>query len=417
MTTTASPTKRRVSLFGADERIVLDLGSRVVRIGLSGDAEPRVLMDATALAEQVLQRPIACLWDLDYQRTESTSLMQRRQADLVMGLTRILRVMYQDYLLTDPKLHRVLIVKSPIGIDAVQQALCHVLLENIRVPSVSFINTHVLCTLAAGRTAALVVDVGYLETCVMPVFDGRPLTHLITTTPRAGRFLSEKLTLLLRAYAKLSAAGETLLTPSHVEKIKTQTLFVGEPCDAPTFSTVTPWDTHAFAKAYSTHSTASAWTFTTHDGAVHVPGWIRERACEVLWEHGDEDEMSIAECIVHVIRRLPMDLRRPLVSSIILAGGTSMLPHFRERCEKAVQKALPSALSPQILNGTHTWVANNVLAWTGGSMAGHYQADGTQILSRDGRAANRSTSFAAHDRDTLGREMGHLKTPKDIHLA
>ena len=65
------------------------------------------------------------------------------------------------YLLSDAKTYRVLLVHSPLCLDAVQHALCEVLLTNMHVPSVSFVDSHVLCTLAVGRTSALVVDVGH----------------------------------------------------------------------------------------------------------------------------------------------------------------------------------------------------------------------------------------------------------------
>lgn len=44
-------------------------------------------------------------------------------------------------------------------------------------------------------------------------------------------------------------------------------------------------------------------------GWIQIPGWIRERAAEVLFEDGDEDELSlpdlVLECIL-AVRSLPV---------------------------------------------------------------------------------------------------------------
>ena len=53
----------RPSLLGTDERIVIDLGSRICRAGFSGDAEPRVMLDALAFCARIWGEPKAdALW-------------------------------------------------------------------------------------------------------------------------------------------------------------------------------------------------------------------------------------------------------------------------------------------------------------------------------------------------------------------
>jgi actin-related protein len=64
-----------------------------------------------------------------------------------------------------------------------------------------------------------------------------------------------------------------------------------------------------------------------------IPGWIRERTVEVLFE-GDEDEPSIAQCILDSLLKLQPDLRKPLISSLLFIGGTSLLPGFQSRLKQ-----------------------------------------------------------------------------------
>jgi hypothetical protein len=42
----------------------------------------------------------------------------------------------------------------------------------------------------------------------------------------------------------------------------------------------------------------------TGRGTLIIPGWIRERAAEVLFEGGDVDECSVAELILDVILKV-----------------------------------------------------------------------------------------------------------------
>lgn len=325
--------RRRGSLLGTDERIVMDLGSHTCRAGFSGDVEPRVVMNAAA----------ACgtesLWRLDWEA-------DREHPDLVRTLTRLVRRVYQEHLLVDAKTYCVLLSRHPLGLDAVQRSLCDVLLRTMHVPRVSFIDTHVLATIAAGRTHALVVHVGHLETCVMPVYDARPMPHLLTTTPRGGRRLTYALQNLLAQHN-----APALCTPDVVEAIQTQALV-----------TAAADDDHA-----------DDWTHTTPAGPVHVPGRLRERVCELFWERGDPDEDSVPDCVRRCAARLPIDLRRPLLDSVLLTGGVCCIPGFVQRCA--------AELGRPVLNGTATHWPPNMLIWMGLSLAGHVGADGTDVYT------------------------------------
>jgi len=117
-------------------------------------------------------------------------------------------------------------------------------------------------------------------------------------------------------------------------------------------------------------------------GWVQVPGWVRERAVEVLWEEGGEEgerasgegeESGLAgvvlECLLKVrhslpfslmnavstradvltlpVRaQLPIDLRKPLASSILLVGGTASMPGFFPRFRASLLAQLERSHPP-----------------------------------------------------------------------
>lgn len=121
-------------------------------------------------------------------------------------------------------------------------------------------------------------------------------------------------------------------------------------------------------------------------GWVSVPGWVRERAAEVLWEEGGDEEGGdevegeesglagvVLDCLLkvrprtvcsHCTRRwarlahddadsphprcsqLPIDLRKPLASSILVTGGTAMLPGFFPRLKASLLAQLERSHPP-----------------------------------------------------------------------
>ncbi|TCD66444.1 hypothetical protein EIP91_001381 [Steccherinum ochraceum] len=113
-----------------------------------------------------------------------------------------------------------------------------------------------------------------------------------------------------------------------------------------------PGESHlqAISKMYERHSTATdlkmkveppvAQQVGTGRGTLVIPGWIRERSAEVLFEGGDVDESSVAEVILDSLLKAPVDLRKTLASSILVVGGTPMLPGFISRLHTELLRAI-----------------------------------------------------------------------------
>lgn len=129
-----------------------------------------------------------------------------------------------------------------------------------------------------------------------------------------------------------------------------------------------------------------------------IPGWIRERTSEVLFE-GDEDEMSIAQSILDSLLKIPADLRKPLISSMLFIGGTTLLPGFQTRIENELGRMMKEPveyekrrfgqlcrLYPSIKfienpeeKGAGRIFMNNVRGWIGGSLVGSLKLSGEEI--------------------------------------
>ncbi|KAL4062905.1 actin-domain-containing protein [Scleroderma citrinum] len=489
----ASPhytTTRRHSLYGTEDRVVIDPGSRIWKAGFSGEGKPRDVFYADSV-------DLGSLWSLTRASDPATRAEQDRLLEI--AIERRLRSVFHESLLTDPKSRKVILVEHPLLPLYIKEIFARVLFGNLQVPSISFASSHLLSLLSVGRITGLVVDCGHLEATALPIFAARPLYPHLRTTPLAGSRLASHLRALLLLFGKyappptslsvinpplvdrLTRVPQEILSDALIEDIKTRCCFVSNvleanhdiraPSPAPPSEADIPLGSdaamsesefsrasdvpesatssqqpstdpgsgsdsylQALANLYMRHSNATdiqlrvvppvAQQMGTGRGTLIIPGWVRERAAEVLFEGGDVDESSVAEVILDSLLKVPIDLRRTMATSILVAGGTAMLPGFIPRLHAELLRAIeppgpPRQLSrdgkpllppydryaglrplipyfailnnpsPQVsTSSSERAVANAgkvpafspaVIAWVGGSLAGALKTGGAEI--------------------------------------
>ena len=71
---------------------------------------------------------------------------------------------------------------------------------------------------------------------------------------------------------------------------------------------------------------------------------------ELLFHPSDigVQQMGISEAIVHVIGNFPPEVQFELYKNILLTGGSSCLPNFKERVEKDVRMMSPAECDVRI---------------------------------------------------------------------
>ncbi|KAG8857673.1 hypothetical protein FRB96_005691 [Tulasnella sp. 330] len=408
-------TTRRHSLYGTEDRIVIDPGSRVWKVGFSGEGRPR---DVFAVKEWA---PGSMTGKNAIETAELESVLEAELQDRM-------RDVFFKSLLADPKARKVIIVEHPLLPLATKDMFARILFQNLEasVPSLAFAPSHVLALLAVGRVTGLVLDCGHFESTLLPIYSARPLFINVRTTPLAGARLTSQLRALLLLFGSyqppptiIRAAAPpptrtripgSILTDTLLEHIKTKCLFVGMPIsdtlglddgmdlDPPEVANIgSPTESgresrtsmssaseiasaseslsqasvsirsssaipesqlRARAALYKRHSTATDVRMRVVPPAAHatasgsgaaargtliIPGWVRERAAELFFESGDVDEPSVVEVLLDALLKVPVDLRRTLASTILVVGGTAMLPGFIPRLQAELEKRLATA--------------------------------------------------------------------------
>lgn len=121
------------------------------------------------------------------------------------------------YVLVSPKDRRVVIVESVFCPTLVRDTLARVLFRHFEVASIFFISSHlnVLTTLAVNT--ALVVDLGFKETVIVPVYSGVQVLHAYQAQPLAAASVHAEIKRQLLANKIVT---EDFLTDEVIEDIK-----------------------------------------------------------------------------------------------------------------------------------------------------------------------------------------------------
>ncbi|KAG0140166.1 hypothetical protein CROQUDRAFT_53687 [Cronartium quercuum f. sp. fusiforme G11] len=437
--------RSRHALYGTDDRVVLDLGSRVWKAGFSSETRPRVVISVHDLCK------CDSLWDLSCPST-----LNMAEDAIGHGLRRL----FFDYLMVDPKTRKVLLVEPALLPASVRSRIAVVLFEQLYVPSVCFTPSPVLVLIACGTVTGLVIDIGHLESTALPVYLSRPLFPLVRSTTRASARLNARLKALLLRFARfipipkfgqsstsasntpivrVSAVPRELLTAEVVEDIKTRLLFVAEqplrplpqppPDDQPLMDSPMVIEPEAYSEEtdgilldnlekYYKHSTCpetqdAIYRLPTAQpnqrGILKIPGWIRERAAEIMFarreaKEEEEEAPSVTETILECLSKLPIDLRKPLAANIVICGGGAMIPGFVSRLKYELVEILSNppnrfrTLAPItstlfILNDRHPNPESlipirtrppafqmHLLSWIGGSLAGAMRIGGQEVI-------------------------------------
>jgi len=109
---------------------------------------------------------------------------------------------------------------------------------------------------------------------------------------------------------------------------------------------------------------------------------------EVLFEGLGED-ISISTSILDSLKKVKMDMRYKLIQSIVLVGGTTMIPGFISRVEQDINYHLANTRKYESLIGLLGFVklvsvpfSRIILPWLGGSIIGALDTLNSQSLAR-----------------------------------
>ncbi|KAA0704347.1 Beta-centractin Actin-related protein 1B [Triplophysa tibetana] len=373
----------------ANQPVVIDNGSGVIKAGFAGDQIPKycfpnyvgrpkhVRVMAGALEGDMFIGPKA------EEHRGLLSVRYPMEHGIVKDwndMERIWQYVYsKEQLQTFSEEHPVLLTEAPLNPSKNRERAAEVFFETFNVPaavylhagSAQFVSSKIslqpdimwcfrgqkhlphteMCFLpdryATGRTTGVVLDAGDGVTHAVPIYEGFAIPHSIMRVDIAGRDVSRYLRLLLRK------EGYDFHTSAEFEVVRT---IKERAC----YLSLNP-------QKDETLETEKA-QYTLPDGSTLDIGPARFRAPELLFRPdliGDESE-GIHEVLAFAIQKSDMDLRRTLFSNIVLSGGSTLLKGFGDRLLSEVKKLAPKDVKIKISAPQErlysTWIGGSILA-------------------------------------------------------
>lgn len=357
--------------------VILDIGAAYSKVGFAGEFGPWAFVSSKVKLSKTKKEVF--VWD--YSSEE----------ELFNILVEFFHLLYFKHLLVNPKDRRVVFCESILCPTQFRETVAKVLFKHYEVPSILFAPSHLLAMFTLGINTGLVLDAGFSETTVLPIYEGIPIIKGVQTVTVAAREIHRNLAALLQDQAVLITDGEeaplaskmSSLPDTVIEDIKVRTCFV------------TNINRARLIQQSILQNDESKWPAVPSsveyplDGGskLVVTGKVREVACEVLFEQ-DMEEKSVATTILDAILQCPLDMRIPLAQNLVLMGGTSMLPGFAHRLVDELKELLSKPQYKDRLAISSFKVHSppseaNYTAWLGGSLFGAMEILSYRSLSRE----------------------------------
>lgn len=362
--------------------VVLDIGHAYTKCGFVGENEPRVIIPSFVQSG-----------------SKKSSIFEYEDvSQLYNNLIKFLHKIFFKYLLVNHRERRVVLVESILSPTEFRDTLARALFLHFEVPSILFAPSHLVSLYTLGINTALVIDLGYDETTMIPICEGTPLVHAWQAQPLGAKAIHKRLESLLMLRSKVKGVDaqevplnevSAKLDSSFLEDITVRTCFVTTLARS---RQLIEAQTNEDGPAPPSPPPAINY-WMSGDLNLVLDGSIREQAAEILFET-DNDLISLASMVLDVILQCPIDCRVPLVENLVFVGGTAMLPGLKARLIAEVRNLQQHPKYSSKIHIKHFKVHRppakaNYVAWLGGAILGATEAIATRSYQRDIYLINR----------------------------
>ncbi|XP_075425544.1 actin-related protein T3 isoform X4 [Ascaphus truei] len=203
--------------------VVLDNGSGLIKIGMSGDKEPRFIYTnviGRAKAKSVMlgagQKDFY-IGDEAQAKRGVLSIKYPVEHGVVTSwddMELIWKNVYDNDLKMQASERPALLTEAPLNPLTNREKMAQILFENFKVPAIYIAIQAVLALYSSGRTTGCVVDSGDGVTHTVPIFEGYCLPHAVLRLDLAGRDLTDYLMRILNESG--ISLVKTLFAPANI---------------------------------------------------------------------------------------------------------------------------------------------------------------------------------------------------------
>ncbi|XP_031229530.1 actin-related protein T1 [Mastomys coucha] len=334
--------------------VILDNGSGLCKIGISGEIEPRHVINSVVghpkfnipSARSNLKRYVVGEAQSMYGGLYLHYPIERGLVTRWDDIEKLWKDLFEWNLGVKPNEQPVFMTEPSLNPRETREKTTEIMFEKFEVPALYLCNHAVGALCASACITGLVLDSGDGVTCTVPIYEGYSLPHAITKLYVAGRDITEHLTRLLLAKGYNSPC---ILNKAVVDDIKKKLCSVS-------------WgykDTEKSCQQFlSEYTLPDGNTIQMSDHLCHAP--------EVLFtpDHLGVHDLGISKMVSSSIMKCDIDIQENLFAEIVLSGGTTLFPGLQDRLLRELE-LLASEGTPIKITASPDRCYS---AWIGGSV-------------------------------------------------
>ncbi len=241
-----------------------------------------------------------------------------------------------------PEEYPILLTERFLNPKANRVKMTQIMFELFNSPELYVADPTVLSLYSSGKKSGLIVDIGEGVSQIHPIYEGIQITPAMERVDMGGSKVSEYLQLLLK---KSGRNFDTSAELKILENLKIETSFVSQ-------------NPH--------HEAECSMEYQLPDGEKIQLHNERFLCNEILFHPSilEIPEKGIHELISGSVKKCPLQVRRDMLSQILLFGGATMPVGFPSRLKDELVKLVP----PSVEVGVFAEENRNIAAFMGGSI-------------------------------------------------
>ncbi|KAM9955331.1 hypothetical protein ACTFIW_002389 [Dictyostelium discoideum] len=389
--------------------IVLEIGGRYTKCGYSPESSPRFIIPTNLLPLNISSY-LSGGASFDNFKKEITSDNETitttnqiptelpTQSQLKESLFIFFKTIFLNYLLCKSEERKIIIVENIFLPRLFRESMVSVLFEQYRVPLIVFINptASLIPTL---RTTALLIDCGFSETRVLPIYEGVGILKAYKSISLG----SESLINQLKHYLQSNITNGIIIDNQNNNQPITDSMICNQLLNDKILNSIQLLEdiiTRCCFCSFKNKNNNNNIEINninyriSKEYSILIDGNnIRKGLVDVLYKdvnnnnnnnnkEDDDDENleegNIATTILNTLLKCEHDQRKPLSHNILLLGGTTMLAGFKKRLVLELHRQLKINENSIYRNELFGLIGhfqfinhpfeNNYLSWLGGSI-------------------------------------------------
>ncbi|KAJ5075103.1 actin [Anaeramoeba ignava] len=339
------------------QAIVIDNGSFEIRSGFAGDDLPKK-NTRNIIGNLINESNLINLSKSQYigneaqENKEILNLSYPIQKGIIENwdnMEKMWHHIFYNELKIAPEEHPVLMADSPFNPRNSKDKIKQIMFETFNTPAFYLGNSGILTLYSTGRTTGFVFGIGHEITFTEPIYEGYEIYNIIDQYQFGGNDLTNYLIKLLKEQDySFEKSNDTEIARDIKEKLCYCSL--------------------NFQQELNQNETELEEAYELKNGDIISISNERIKCCECLFEPKiiGIDLEGIHKLIYNSIMKCDISSRKDFFNNIILTGGTTLFPNFKERLEKEIKQIIPDKMEIKIIADPDrkysSWIGGSILA-------------------------------------------------------